>query len=625
MLAAFPVEGGLALVLVRGAADAAVLSAFGALLAMAWLAPPVLAGLGQDAPVAARRLAWAAGLSLLASAVLTLGWLLLQSIALAGSAAAAPVVLQDTLFGHLVLARLGLLGLAALALARRWPWLATALAGAAVATQAGHGHAWAMWDGPSWLLMSSTVHLLAAGVWLGGLLPLLLLVAAAPPGVAALASARFSPLGTGCVLLLAGTAGFQAFALVGTLPGLVGTGYGLIALAKLAGFLGLLGFAARNRFRLTPALGGERPEPAKRRLLRSIALEAVAGLLVVLAAGLLTSLPPAMHEQPLWPFPWRPSLEAVGEDDALMREVVLAAAVLLAAAAAIGAALLWRWRGWWLVAVAGAFAARLAVPHLDVLLVEAIPTQYWQSLTGFASASIAQGAVLYPAHCASCHGAQGRGDGPAASSLPVPPADLTAGHFWAHGDGELFWWLSQGIEAPRGGLAMPGFADVLTEDQRWALIDWVRANNAGLAWAAEGAWPVPVQAPGFQAACSSGRSVTLDALHGQVVRIVFGPARAMPGVFTVQVTPDPHPALGEGLCAAGEDAVLRAYATVTGAPRDKMAGAQILVDGSGWLRAVQRPGAVPDWDHPDALSTAVREVQAHPLAATPHRHAGMQM
>jgi len=622
-LATFPVEGGLALVLVRGAADAAVLSAFGAALAMAWLAPPVLAGLGQDAPVAARRLARTAGLSLLASAVLTLGWLLLQSAALAGSAADAPVVLQDTLFGHLVLARLGFLGLAGLALVRRWPWPAAVLAGAAVATQAGHGHAWAMWDGPSWLLLSSTVHLLAAGAWLGGLLPLLLVAAA--PGVAALASARFSLLGTGCVLLLAGTAGFQAFVLVGTPPGLIGTGYGLVALGKLAGFLGLLGFAARNRFQLTPALGGKRPGPAKRHLVRSIALEAVAGLLVVLAAGLLTSLPPAMHEQPLWPFPWRPSLEAVGEDDALMREVVLAGAVTLAAAAAVGTALLWRWRGWWLVAAAGAFAAWLAVPHLDVLLAEAVPTQYWQSPTGFGSASIAQGAVLYPAHCASCHGAQGRGDGPAASSLPVPPADLRAGHLWAHGDGELFWWLSHGIEAPRSDLAMPGFAEVLTEDQRWALIDWVRANNAGLAWAAEGAWPVPVQAPGFQAACSSGRSVTLDALHGQVVRIVFGPARAMSGVVTVQVTPDPHPALGDGLCAAAEDTVLRAYAAVTGAAPDGMAGAQILVDGGGWLRAVQRSGAVPGWDHPDALAAAVREVQAYPLAIAPHGHAGMQM
>lgn len=296
MLAAFPIEGGFALVLVRGAADAALLSQFGALLALAWLAPPVLALLGRDAPAAARRLAWLAGLSILAAVLLTLGWLAVQSATLAGSVADAPLVLQETLFGHLVLARLGLLCLAAPALARHRPWLATMLAGAAVATQAGHAHAWAMYEGPSWLLLSGAVHLLAAAAWLGGLVPLLLLVAAVPPGAAALASARFALLGTGCVLLLAGTALFQAGVLVGTLPGLVGTEYGLVVLAKLGLFLGLVGFAAHNRFRLTPALSGGIPRAAKRGLVRSITAETVLGLLAVLAAGLLTSLPPAMHE-----------------------------------------------------------------------------------------------------------------------------------------------------------------------------------------------------------------------------------------------------------------------------------------------------------------------------------------
>lgn len=625
MLPEFPIEGGLTLALVRGAADAAVLSGFGAPLALAWLAPPVLAGLDGDAATIARRLRRLAGLSLAAATALTVGWLLLQSAALGGSATDAPAVLRDTLFGHLVLARLGLLGLAGLALSRHWGWAATLLAGAALATQAGHGHAWAMWDGPSWLLLSSGVHLLAAGAWLGGLLPLLLLVAAVPPGGAALASARFSLLGTVCVILLAGTAAFQASVLVGTLPGLVGTGYGLVALAKLVGFLGLLGFAARNRFRLTPALAGGAPGAAKRRLVLSIALESIAGLLVVLAAGLMTSLPPSMHEQPLWPFPWRPSLDAVQEDDALMLEAALAGGVLLVAAVAVAAGFLWRWRVRWGVAAAGVVAAWLAVPHLDLLLAEAHPTQFWRSPTGFASVSIADGAALYPAHCAGCHGATGHGDGPAGGGLPVPPADLTAGHLWAHEDGELFWWLTHGIEAPRGGLAMPGFAGALTEDQRWALIDWMRANNAGAAWAAAGAWPVPVQAPGFEASCAGGRGMTMEDLRGQMIRVVFGPARAAPGVVTIQVTADARAGSGDGLCLADGREVLQAYAAVTGASPGALAGTQILVDGAGWLRAVQASGAGPGWDDPAALDAAVQEVGAHPLAAAAVSHAGMQM
>jgi mono/diheme cytochrome c family protein len=35
------------------------------------------------------------------------------------------------------------------------------------------------------------------------------------------------------------------------------------------------------------------------------------------------------------------------------------------------------------------------------------------------------GAPLFQRHCAACHGAGGRGDGPAAKALVTPPADLT--------------------------------------------------------------------------------------------------------------------------------------------------------------------------------------------------------
>jgi mono/diheme cytochrome c family protein len=40
--------------------------------------------------------------------------------------------------------------------------------------------------------------------------------------------------------------------------------------------------------------------------------------------------------------------------------------------------------------------------------------------------SPASGKEMYTAYCASCHGADGKGNGPAASALKTPPADLTA-------------------------------------------------------------------------------------------------------------------------------------------------------------------------------------------------------
>jgi putative copper export protein len=281
--------------LTRGAADAALLSVLGAVLFRAWLAPSVLAIPFWDARTASRRIARIVSASLAAAAVLSALWVMLETADMAGSVRLLPEVLQETVFGHVVLARAALLVLTALAFAAGWRWAAVVFAALAVGSVAGHTHAFAMQDGPSWLLASDVLHLLAASSWLGGLLPLVVLVQAAPPGIAARASARFSVLGTVCVLALAVTAFWQSFELIGSIPGLVGTSYGLVALFKLGCFAVLLGFAARNRFLLTPALAGPLGITSKWRLVRSIAAEAGLGLVVVLAAGLLSSLTPAMH------------------------------------------------------------------------------------------------------------------------------------------------------------------------------------------------------------------------------------------------------------------------------------------------------------------------------------------
>jgi mono/diheme cytochrome c family protein len=43
----------------------------------------------------------------------------------------------------------------------------------------------------------------------------------------------------------------------------------------------------------------------------------------------------------------------------------------------------------------------------------------------FESGEEPSGAALYARHCAACHGAEGRGDGPVAPALSRPPSDLT--------------------------------------------------------------------------------------------------------------------------------------------------------------------------------------------------------
>ncbi len=408
----------------------------------------------------------------------------------------------------------------------------------------------------------------------------------------------------------------------------MGTGYGWMVLVKAVLLGALFAFAVANRYRFAPALLREDPARAKRVLVRSIGVQTAFGLAVVAAAAVLSSLPPAMHVQPNWPFPARLSLDAVSEDPDLRNEAIAAGVALACAAALLLLALLLRRRWRWLGPVAAAVIAWFAVPHLDLLFVPAYPTSFQRSPTGFAAAAIVQGAALYPGHCASCHGEEGHGDGVAARKLPVPPADLTAAHLWMHADGELFWWLSHGIEAPEGGMAMPGFDRTLTPEQRWDLIDYVRAHNAGLVVQAAGVWSPPLQAPGFQARCAGERTRTLADLHGGFVRLVIGtvPADPSPAVTTVLATADPTARPAPGLCIADDAALPAAYGIVSGLAPQDLAGAQVLIDGQGWLRAVQpgTPGA--GWNDAPRLAATIRQLQADPVAKSERSdHARMQM
>ncbi len=71
-------------------------------------------------------------------------------------------------------------------------------------------------------------------------------------------------------------------------------------------------------------------------------------------------------------------------------------------------------------------------------------------------------------NCVTCHGAGGKGDGPAAAALPAPkPADWTSAKVQAESDGELFWKISTG----RG--AMPPWKHLPDKD-RWEIVNYIR-------------------------------------------------------------------------------------------------------------------------------------------------------
>lgn len=96
------------------------------------------------------------------------------------------------------------------------------------------------------------------------------------------------------------------------------------------------------------------------------------------------------------------------------------------------------------------------------------------------AASIARGQELYQTtlKCSSCHGKEGRGDGPSAPTLnddkgfPDPPYDFTSGTKFKCGesDEELYRILMTGLD----GSPMPSFANSLKPERAWDLIHYVR-------------------------------------------------------------------------------------------------------------------------------------------------------
>lgn len=239
-----------------------------------------LAGLGVQAWNAEGQFSLAGVWGLLSGSRFGLLWSLRVALLLVlGGSLARHAAWSESLAGRGVLIRLGL-------------GLAAALAYSSMS------HAAAQPAGRPAAIAADWLHLIAASVWVGGLLALLaglILIRRSETErwreVYALAIPRFSTLAIASVAILALTGLYSAWLQVGNLEALRSTGYGRALLVKLALVLVLLELGAINLLVVGPRM--RRSLDAPRHFGYTVLAEAVLGVAVLLVVGVLTSLPPA--------------------------------------------------------------------------------------------------------------------------------------------------------------------------------------------------------------------------------------------------------------------------------------------------------------------------------------------
>jgi mono/diheme cytochrome c family protein len=98
-----------------------------------------------------------------------------------------------------------------------------------------------------------------------------------------------------------------------------------------------------------------------------------------------------------------------------------------------------------------------------------VPAEYAGLTNPLGPDAAAAGADVFHTNCATCHGPEGHGDGPAGQALEPKPrnlADIQA----AAGDDFLFWRIREG----KAGTSMVAWKGILTEEQIWQAVSFIR-------------------------------------------------------------------------------------------------------------------------------------------------------
>ena len=216
-------------------------------------------------------------------------------------------VLADTSFGRMSLFRFAIIiiiVIIATATVKTPNWTLIWLSALFLATLACVGHT-QVEEGFSSAahVVADGIHLLAAGAWLGGLIPLGLIVSRAvlvtstsATKEAEDAAIHFSGVGYAAVAALVGSGIINSWFLVGSIDHLFNTNYGRLLFAKIIVFSGMLLLAATNRFWIVPGVSAAASANEGRQMLHRlrwhVLAEQMLGVIVVLIVSVLGTMQP---------------------------------------------------------------------------------------------------------------------------------------------------------------------------------------------------------------------------------------------------------------------------------------------------------------------------------------------
>jgi putative copper export protein/mono/diheme cytochrome c family protein/peroxiredoxin len=528
------------------------------------------------------------------------------------------------------------------------------LAASALALIGRSSHVAAISEGP-WTQGVAMSHLLAAGVWLGGLPALALLLenasreAPAENPHAFRTMRRYSRVVLVMAILVAGSGVASAWRLIGGVAGLAGTTHGCLLLAKLAVLVPMLLLAAATHA-LLPKLSSPSPAiaaQAARRMALFTAVEAGLGLALLGFAAAMTVATPAVHEDPVWPWRIRLALDSWLNIvlSARFTQFTLASVLAVSGLAILAVTFLVRRQTLLLLGTLFALLAVGAAIVLQPSMVQAYPTSFVRSPAPYTAESIAEGMAIYQAYCASCHGTPNFDRGTRRTSA----VDLLATESAWLSSGDLFWLITHGAADPR----MPAFGTQLQAAQRWRVINFLRAlANAGFCASLtsqvgsevepDNAW---LPAPDLTISVGPLTPTALRDFRGKrmVLLVLYSlpesrarmselakryGALSVLGVEVVAVPPRSSPAaiaeLGQTppvlfpVVTDGNEAITAAFRMY--APG--VAHAELLIDRQGYIRAIWRSDqtGMPDADLIQAQVEKLNEEKAPPPAPDDHVH-----